>query len=538
MNELFSKWKKIKDKKIQSRLSKMTEKEIDNNFSSFLEFGTAGMRGTMELGTNNINEITCSNLAQSLATYCKQNLFKKVVVCFDTRLNSKKFSRIFAKVLDFNGIEVLLFKNFAPTPICVFATVNMNADFGVMITASHNNKTYNGIKIYSSNGIQINKQVQESVSKIFKETDEVESYNNVLNYKLKHTQLLGRIVENKFCEYAKEKSKQQKDIKVVYTPLNGTGFYCAKKVLKKQHFKFYSPNSQKKPSGYFITCPYPNPEFQEAFDESIILAKKVDADIIIATDPDADRLGVMVKKDNSYYKLSGNEVGYIFLEYMLSNSQSQDKFIVSSVVSSPLATTICKAYKAKLYRTLTGFMSIGTKANECVRKFGKNAYILAYEESCGYILRKDYFDKDGIFAMLKFCEIARELKKKNKTVIDFLDEIYDKYGYMSCIGDSIVYEGINAKQKMQKVVNNLRENPPTMILDKKIIKVVDYENDETGLDKQNFLEFKAKDISFIIRPSGTEPKLKIYEFVKGKSKVKTDELACEILKEIKGKILK
>ncbi len=533
---VYSYWlNNILDKKIKKQLKNLTKQQIISNFANCLSFGTAGMRGTMELGTNNINKLTVSKLAQSLVLYMKQENKKSVVVCFDTRKNSRMFAKLFAKVLDKNKIKVYLFKNFAPTPLCVFATTKYGADFGIMITASHNNKTYNGIKIYGSLGIQINKDEQEQISKIFDETNEIETYNDVYKYKLsKNTKFLLKKEIDDFTKQPKDKNK--KNIKIVYTPLNGTGKRAVTKLLQQNGFNFYIPTKQKNASGEFKTCPYPNPEFIEAFSESLVVAKKIDADIIIATDPDADRIGVMVKHNKDYIKLSGNEVGYIFAEYLLNKNTNKNKFIVTSVVSSPLIDDICQKHDAKLYKTLTGFMSLGTKDYELQKKYGKDAFCLCFEESCGYVVKNSYFDKDGIFASLLVCKIAEKLKKQNKTLIDLLKEIYSKYGYMTTIGDSIKFEGVNSLQKMNDVVDNLRINKPQKILDKDITKIIDYSTDDTGLEKQNFIEYHAKDIIFIIRPSGTEPKLKIYLFVKG-DKNSATTTAQKVLEEIKAKLL-
>ena len=536
-NEVYLYWlNNILDKKIKKQLQQLTKEQIEANFSCSLSFGTAGMRGTMEQGTNNINELTVTKLAQSLSLYMQQNNKKSVVICFDTRKNSKKFAQLFAKVLDKNKIKVYIFKNFAPTPLCVFATTKYKADYGVMITASHNNKTYNGIKIYGDLGIQINKEVQEEISKIFDETKEIDVYNNVYKHKLsKNVCFLTNKVIDEFTKSPKDKIK--KNLKIVYTPLNGTGKNAVTKLLKQNGFKFKIPTKQKNASGEFKTCPYPNPEFIEAFKESLNLATKNDADIIVATDPDADRIGVMVKHNGEYVKLTGNEVGYIFAEYLLTKNTNKNKFVVTSVVSSPLIDDICKNHSAKLYKTLTGFMSLGTKDYELQKKYGKDAFCLCYEESCGYVVKNSYYDKDGIFASLEICNIANTLKKENKTLIDYLNEIYAKYGHMTTVGDSVKFEGVNSLQKMNAVVNNLRQNKPQSIQNRKITKIIDYYIDDTGLDKQNFIEYHAKDIIFIIRPSGTEPKLKIYLFVKGEKEI-INETAQNVLSEIKTKLLK
>ena len=538
MNKTFEYYiNNIQDKKILKQLHNMTDSEIENNFSSCLSFGTAGMRGEMELGTNKMNELTVCKLAQSVATYLKQNIQNPTVtICFDTRHNSKKFSRIFAKVLEKNNIKVYIFKNFAPTPLCVFATKILSSSFGVMITASHNNKKYNGIKIYDTNGIQIDKGVQQKISQIFEKVDEIQVYNDIFQQKLtKNTIFLGKEYEKLFV--LGKKSRINKNLKIVYTPLNGTGYFCVKRLLKNNKVRFSTPICQKFASGNFATCPYPNPEFLEAFKVALKKAKRKNADIIIATDPDADRLGVMVKHNGEYVKLSGNEVGYILADYILKRNFDKNKFVVTSVVSSPLVDKICDSYNAKVYKTLTGFLSLGTKAKELTKLYGENAFALCFEESCGYVVKKDVFDKDGIFAALKICEIANEKKKQGDTLVDYLCDIYEKVGYMSSQSDSLMFKGQDSLKRMNDFVDNLRKNIPSEMCGYKITQVIDYqESEKTGLDKQNFLQFKAGELEFIIRPSGTEPKLKIYLFLTGQDKDATDKQAREILDNIKNYI--
>lgn len=534
--DVYNYWKtNIKNKKIVSKLNKMTKEQILNNFSSSLNFGTAGMRGTMQLGTNNINELTVCKLAKSVANYMQKHLLKSAVICFDTRINSKKYATLFAKMLCINWISVNLFKKFAPTPLCVYTTTKLKADIGIMITASHNQKNYNGIKIYDKSGIQIDDVTQREISDIFSKTDEILAYNDVYNVKIcKDIKYINRQMEKDFVGSTISNAKQ--NLKIVYTPLNGTGFYCVNRLLTNNGFSLKVPFSQKNGSGHFKSCPYPNPEFLEAFNVSVKLAKKTKADIIVATDPDADRIGVMVKHNNSYIKLSGNEVGYIFADYTLKNNSNPDKFVVTSVVTSPLIDEICNFYKAKLFKTLTGFMSLGTKTKQCCETLGKQSFCLCYEESCGYVVKNSYYDKDGIYSALLICKIAQELKHKNKTLVDYLNDIYKNCGYIACISDSVKFEGINSNQIMNDKINALRQTNLTKINNQNIVKKIDYLCDETGLNKQNFIEYKGDNFSFILRPSGTEPKLKIYLFYKDKNKEIATKKANLLYEEVKNLI--
>lgn len=498
MNKTYLNWlQNIEEENVVKKLKKMNEEEIERNFSSSLSFGTAGMRGKMELGTNTLNEILVAKFAFSFLKFLK-NKKTKIVIAYDTRFNSKKFAEIMAKIL--SKKEVYLFNNFVPTPICVFATTYLKADFGIMITASHNRKEYNGIKVFDHNGIQIDKCDQEAISKAYNLTNEVKAYNEYLKLSGKKIHKIGHEIEDRFIENKCDKTR--KNLKIVYTPLNGTGYYAVSRILKQNGFVFKTPKSQKNGNSEFKTCPYPNPEFVDAFNESLKIAK--DADLIVATDPDADRLGVMARKNGEFVKLSGNEVGYIFAENILSGTKN--KTVVTSVVTSLLIEDICKKNGAKLYKTLTGFKNLGRVAKELQDK--NEDVVLIYEESCGYSVEKNFYDKDGIKSALKICEIAENLKKQNKTLFDYLDEIYAKYGRLYDLSDSMIFEN---SRDMQKVMEKLRKTKIEIV---KVEKIIDYLNDETGLEKQNFLEFRFKTGSFIIRPSGTEPKLKIYVFVK------------------------
>lgn len=345
----------------------------------------------------------------------------------------------------------------------------------------------------------------------------------------KNTKKIANISENlannddksEIFDKTVQRSKNEKrTLKITYTPLNGTGFRYVERLLGKNGFTFH--RAQANPDPNFSTCPYPNPEFEEAFIEAKKVAKKYDSDIIIATDPDADRLGVMVKDGERYVKLSGNEVGYIFADYLLSGTNG--KAVVTSVVTSPLIDVICKKNKAKLYKTLTGFMSMGSKAKELSKKYGRKNIVLIYEESCGYSVNNS-FDKDGISASLLISIIAEKLKNNGKTLVDYLNYIYVRYGKLTSLSSSIEIEN------SARIVDKIRKTK-LKELNLNITKTIDYQNDDTKLPKQNFLEFKIKDGSFIIRPSGTEPKLKIYLFHKDEKRA--HELLNKLINHLKS----
>ena len=525
----FVSWTKIKDKRILKKLNKLSGEEKIKNFASALGFGTAGMRGKMIMGSGGINEVTVSRLAMATVKYMLSHKKTTAVVCYDTRHNSKTFAHIFANILSNNNILVYLFKKYAPTPLCVFATRYKKADFGIMITASHNKREFNGIKIVGSTGIQIDNAEQQEISAYFNELDEVDNYNSTYKLRPKNIVWLGDEILKEYLKGDTDTTK--KTLKIVYTPLNGTGLKAVTSILKANNFHYAIPRRQKPRDPDFSTCPYPNPEFIEAFNESLKVAKKVDADLIVATDPDADRIGAMIKTGKAYKKLSGNEVGYIFLQYLIDNYKNENSFVVTSVVSSPLVEEICKQNNVTLYKTLTGFKSLGEKAHLEKQKGGEP--LLIFEESCGYVVRKNTYDKEGIFATLLFCKIAQWLKDKNSSLARYLSEIYSKYGYMCTLGDSVMYDGIDSLKRMNDVVESLRKKPIKKIGEYKIEKTIDYLYDDTGVDKQNFIEYFAGPLRFIIRPSGTEPKLKIYLFYRDTNSVRADEIANNTLNEIK-----
>ncbi len=533
----YEKWLTIKDKKIFHQVKNLTEKEKEENFSSSLAFGTAGIRGQMEIGTNKLNVVMVAKMAFALATYAKQTKQDNsgVAVCYDTRLNSKQFAQIFAKVFalkQFN-IKTYFSTSFVPTPICVFAAQKYKTNFGVMVTASHNPKIYNGVKIYDKDQLQINKDAQKAILEIYNNLDEVECYNQIAKTKMPKTIKIDKNTIKEFV--ADKKDNTKKSLKVVYTPLHGTGRFAVSQIFANNGYKFFDVPSQKKADGNFPTCSYPNPEFEHAFAEALKVATKKDADVIIATDPDADRIGVMAKEEGVWKKLSGDEVGYLLLTYCANKNKNKNRFVVSSVVSSPLSKTICEKNNIDFFGELTGFLSLGTRMKTELNKRGNDAFVLCYEESCGYITKSTYLDKDGIYSALALCNIAQEAKNKNKTLFGLLDDIYKKYGRLETLQKSVQFEGITAFEDMQKVVEKIRKHLPKQILGEDIEKVTDYQKNKTGLDKQNFLKFESAKYTYIIRPSGTEPKLKIYMFAKVTKKSNgktTQKMYEEILKDI------
>lgn len=540
MNKLYNNWLKIEDKTIIEKLSLMKDDEINSAFGGSLSFGTAGLRGIMGIGTNRLNEVNVCKLANAIVEYYIKNKLNSIVIGFDTRHNSKTYSRVFAKILAYNGIKVNLFKNFVPTPVLNFAINYTKSDMGIMITASHNNKIYNGIKVSGANCIQISGEAEKTLGNLYAKLNEVDLFNNYLKYQSKQTKNIIYVKNEVKKEFLGEfyKNKLNKELNIIYTPLNGTAYKYVRKELKKSGFKnVKSPFRQKFPNGNFTTCPYPNPEFVEAYKCALKCTEDFDADIIVATDPDGDRLGAMIKSTKGYKLLTGNEVGFLLLNYIYENrSREKNLYAVSTVVSSPMFFKMCDSFGIKYQKSLTGFKNIGKAKLALEDKYGKDGFILAYEESCGYIVKDNFYDKDGIFALLKLCELASYLKQKGSSLEEYLNEIYAKYGNIFSLNSSISFDGDNALERMNEAVNNLRLDGLTKLLKKKITKTIDYLNDKTGLEKSNFIEYYTDDFSFIIRPSGTEPKLKFYIHAKGKTLDQSKKLASNVLDAIKKEI--
>lgn len=536
----YNNWLKIKDVKIYDKLLKMSDNEKELAFSSNLTFGTAGMRGEMKLGTAGLNEVNICKLATAVGIYCQNNNLSRVSIGFDTRHNSKTYSRIFAKVLAKYNINVNLFKNFVPTPILIYSISQTNSDLGIMITASHNNKRYNGVKISTSELIQISGDAEKQIFNLYNKLDEIQEYNKFLTYKDKSSKLIKYIPEKVKKNFlgAFYKNKLNKVLNIIYTPLNGTAYKYVLKALKGVGFKkIVTPFSQKYPNGSFATCPSPNPEYEVAFKKALKCTEMFDADIIVATDPDGDRFGVMIKSTKGYKLLTGNEVGFLLLNYLYENrEQEENLFAISTVVSSPMFFKMCEEYNIKYKKTLTGFKNLGKAKIELENKLGKDGFIMAYEESCGYVVKDNLYDKDAVFALLRFCEMASYLKNQGSSVEECLDDIYTKFGNIYSLNSSISFEGTNAFERMNNKIDEIREKGVNTLMRKKIIKITDYLKDKTGLDKSNFIEYETQDFTFIIRPSGTEPKLKVYIHAKGKTLDQSKKLANSVLVAVKKEI--
>ena len=536
---------------------KNNDEEIKDRFYKDLEFGTAGLRGIIGAGTNRMNRYTVTKATQGLANYIiKQNGKEKgVAIAYDSRHMSKEFSQWAALCLNANGIKTYRFESLRPTPELSFAVRKLGCISGIVITASHNPKNYNGYKVYWEDGAQItapkdkeiinevnNVKDFEEIKMIDKEEAELNGLYNIIGKEIDDAyikELKNQVINP---EVIKEMGKQ---IKIVYTPLHGTGNIPVQRILKELGFEnVYVVPEQEKPDPEFSTVKYPNPEDKKAFELALKLAKEKDADIVLATDPDADRLGIYAKdtKTGRYMPYTGNMSALLIAEYLFSQRKekgnlSKNGVLIKTIVSSNLADAIAKEYNLELMEVLTGFKYIGEQI-KLFEETKKYTYEFGFEESYGCLIGTYARDKDACVAVMSLCEAACYYKSKGLTLWDQMINIYKKYGFFKEDTISLTFEGIEGASKINSILENLRKQLPDAIGKYKVIKVRDYLNDtvinmetkeigNTGLPKSNVLYYDLEDNNWCcVRPSGTEPKVKIYVGVKASSE---EEATKEVL---------
>ena len=538
------------------------DKEIKERFYKDLEFGTAGLRGIIGAGTNRMNIYTVRKATQGLANYIikKGEQGKGVAIDYDSRRMSPEFANEAALCLAANGIKAYVFESLRPTPELSYAVRSLGCIAGINITASHNPPEYNGYKVYWEDGAQITPPHDKG---IMDEVKAVVDYNTVKTMDQEEAkkaglyQVIGADVDDGYIAELKKQVIHQdsidavgKDLKIVYSPLHGTGNIPARRILKELGFEnVYVVKEQELPDGEFPTVSYPNPEAEEAFELGLKLAREVDADLVLATDPDADRLGVRVKdKDGVYHTLTGNMSGCLLADYEIGQRKAlqglpDDGYLIKTIVTSNLADAIAKGYDIGLIEVLTGFKFIGQQ----ILKFettGKGSYLFGFEESYGCLIGTHARDKDAIVATMALCEAAAYYKTQGKTLWDAMVDMYDKYGYYKDDIQSITLKGIEGLQKIQEILETLRKNPPTEVGGYKVLKARDYQADTikdiatgevttTGLPKSNVLYYDLTDDAWLcVRPSGTEPKVKFYYGIKGTSLADADEKSSKLGEEV------
>ena len=563
----YNEWlnSKVIDEESKKELEsiKGNEQEIEDRFYKDLEFGTAGLRGIIGIGTNRMNKYTVTKATQGLANYIIKQGGKDrgVAIAYDSRIMSKEFSEETALCLNANGIKTYKFEDVRPTPELSFAVRELGCIAGIVITASHNPPEYNGYKVYWEDGAQI---VEPTDKEIINEVHSIKDFATIKTMNKKEAvekglyNIIGNKIDDRYIEELKKLivnqdaiNKMQKDIRIVYTPLHGTGGKMVKTILSQIGFEnVYIVKEQEQPDGHFPTVSYPNPEDEKAFVLALDLAKKVDADIILANDPDADRLGIYVKdtKTKQYIKFNGNMTGNLIAEYILSQKKANGTLpingaIIKTIVSSNMTDAIAKEYGVKLFSTLTGFKNVA----KIIRDFEKdNSYkcLFSYEESYGCIIGTHARDKDGIVAVMTICEAVAYYKMQGLTLWDQMQEMYKKYGYYQERQISITLKGIDGAEQIKKIMENIRNNPPKEISKLEVEAFGDYNKQEitykdgkkinTGLPKSNVLYFDLEKNSWIcVRPSGTEPKIKFYIGVCEESMEKANSRLNELEKAIK-----
>ncbi len=540
------------------------EKEIEDRFYKELEFGTAGLRGVIGAGTNRMNQYTVGKATQGLANYILEQGTenKGVAISYDSRKMSKEFSMQTALILCANGIKTYLFKSLRPVPELSFAIRELKCTAGIMITASHNPPKYNGYKVYWDDGAQIvsprdkdiiaKVRAVESFSEIKQISEEEAKNKGLLNF-------VGTEMDDKYIEKLKSLilnpeivKEQGKKLKVVYTPLHGTGNMVAERLLKEIGIEnLYVVPEQKEPDGNFPTVDYPNPEDPKAFQLALELAKKVDADVVLATDPDADRLGIFAKdtKTGEYKNYTGNMSALLIAEYRISQMKEKgilpkNGMMITTIVSSNLTKAIGEYYGLEVFEVLTGFKNIGAVMRKAEENKDKE-YVFGFEESYGCLIGDYARDKDGIAAVMALCEAACYYQSKGMTLWDQMIAIYEKYGYYKETQVSIVREGAEGAEEIKQIMTNTRNKDIEKIGDYKVLTFKDIDKDyvknmitgeesKSGLPKSNVLYYELEDNNWCcIRPSGTEPKIKLYMGVKGK----TDEEASKKLEDLKQAML-
>lgn len=558
----FDCWlKNVKDEDNLIELNKMDASQKEDAFYRDLEFGTGGLRGVIGVGTNRINVYTVAKATKGLTEYLLNKYGKSasVVVGYDSRIKSDVFSKTTASVFAANGIKVYLWSTLNPVPTVSFATRYLKASAGVMITASHNPAKYNGYKVYGADGCQI---TTEAAAEIYFQIEKIDIFKDI-NFGDFDTSLEEGKVEyisddvlTAYIEKVKEQSvlfgdEVNRDVAIVYSPLNGAGYIPVTRALTEMGYSNVSVvEEQRLPDGNFPTCPYPNPEIKEAMQLGIEYAKKQNADLLLATDPDCDRVGIAVKNENGeFVLLSGNETGLLLFDYICSqrikhNKMPENPVMVKTVVTMDLAEKIAENYGVKTINVLTGFKFIGEQIGILERKNAEQSYIFGFEESYGYLTGSYVRDKDAVNGACMICEMFSFYKTQGVSLLDKLNELFEKYGYCMNTLHSFEFEGSQGFSKMQNIMKTFRDNvgedlETDSFAGKKIKEVLDYNNGIDGLPKSNVLKYILDDgCSVVIRPSGTEPKIKIYISVSASSKADAEKIEKLIIDEIYDGLIK
>lgn len=561
INSLYSEWleKAVADPDLKAELEsiKGNDDEILDRFYKSLEFGTAGLRGVIGAGTNRMNVYTVGRATQGLADYLNANFENpSIAIGYDSRIKSEYFSKEAAKVLAANGVKVYIYDELEPTPCLSFAIRKFHTSSGIILTASHNPGKYNGYKCYDRRGYQMTDEAAEETYNYIQKVDYFTGIKSMDFDKALESGMIEYIGEDVIEEFLDEVQKQcinpeickNAGLKVIYTPLNGTGNKPVRKILDRIGIKdVYVVPEQEMPDGNFPTCPYPNPEIEQVFECGLKMADEIKPDILLATDPDCDRVGIAVPdKDGKLVLMSGNEVGAMLLNYILSQKKakgtlSDTAIAVKSFVSTDLAEEIAKKYGCAFKNLLTGFKYIGELITNLEEEGRADDFVMGFEESYGYLAGTHARDKDAVVGSMMICEMASYYKMQGKSLVEVMDDIYSEFGYYCNIVKSYEFEGAAGMEKMAQIMNSLRENPPTEFAGTPVTYIGDYmtstakyldmgREEKIDLPKSNVLAYKTADGNgVIVRPSGTEPKIKTYITAIGKTKETAQQTADKLI---------
>ncbi len=553
--EIYSQWLQNpyfdEDTKQELKAIEGDDKEIKERFYKELEFGTAGLRGVVGAGTNRMNIYVVRKTTQGLANYIKSvgKESQGVVIAYDSRHMSPEFANEAALCLAANKIKAYIFESLRPTPELSFALRHLGCAAGINVTASHNPPEYNGYKVYWEDGAQI---TPPHDSGIMEQVQKVTDYSQVYTMDKEAAiaqgkyEVIGQAVDDAYMAELKKQvlhmdaiEAEGKNLKIVYSPLHGTGNIPARRILKELGFEqVYVVPEQELPDGDFPTVSYPNPEADEAFELGLKLAKELEADLVLATDPDADRLGVRVRdKDGAYHTLTGNMSGCLLADYEIGQRKAlhglpEDGVLIKTIVTTNLADAIAKGYNIDLIEVLTGFKFIGQQILG-FEQGKKGEYLFGFEESYGCLIGTYARDKDAIVATMALCEAAAYYKTKEKTLWDAMLDLYERYGYYKDDIQSVTLKGIEGLEKIQNIMNLLRKEPPAQIGEYSVTAAKDYQTGINGLPKSNVLYYELTDDAWVcVRPSGTEPKVKFYYGIKGSSLADADEKSAALGKAV------
>lgn len=543
----YNRWlERVDDSELLTELNQMTADQIEDAFYRDLAFGTGGLRGTIGAGTNRMNRYVVAKASQGLANYLlRQFASPSLVIGYDSRIKSDEFAKTAAGVFAANGIKVYIWSKLLPVPTVSYAVRVLGASQGVMITASHNPSKYNGYKVYGADGCQI---TTETAAEILAEINSLDIFSSVKKMPWERARIQGMlepVPDSVFASYIEEVKSQSvlfgdeinKDVSIVYSPLNGTGLVPVTRVLEESGFTNITVvEEQRNPDGNFPTCPYPNPEIKEAMELGLDYCRRVNADLMLATDPDCDRCGIAVRDGEDYRLISGNEVGLLLLDYVCSQRRKHEKMptnsvFIKTIVTTDLAEKIAEHYGCRTINVLTGFKFIGEQIGYLEKQGREKDYICGFEESYGYLTGSYVRDKDGVNAAFMICEMFAFYKTAGISLIQKLQELYHTYGYALNTLHSYEFSGSAGMKKMQDIMSSFRKGI-SRIAGYEVIDTLDYIDGIGSLPKSNVIKLILENGSVVVRPSGTEPKLKIYISNSAKDKetaVKTEkQMVCDL----------